>query len=760
MNEQLKIIISAQTADAIKNINNAKSAVGDLGTEGESSGGKFSAAMGKIADVTKAAMKVTATAIASVASGVVALTGAAIKNYAEYEQLVGGVETLFKESASVVQGYAAEAYKTAGLSANAYMETVTGFSASLLQSLGNDTAAAAEYGNMAIIDMSDNANKMGTSMESIQNAYQGFAKQNYTMLDNLKLGYGGTKEEMQRLIDDANRVKEANGEMADLSIDSFADVVEAIHTVQTEMGITGTTAKEASATISGSVAMTKAAWSNLVTGLADDNADMTKLINDFVNSVKTAAKNILPRVEMALNGVADLISELLPIAMELIPPIIMDILPKILEAATNIVVSLVNGIVEAFPTLVETLTTLLPQIITTIMELIPLITGALLESLPTLLETVIQIIAAIVVGLSETLPTILTQIVEFLPLIIQTLIDNIPILLDAAIQLFTAIVDAVPKIVPPLIAALPQIIDSLINTLLENLPIVLDACITLLNAIVDAIPEIIPVLVEALPEIINSIINALIDATPIVLEAAFTLFYSLVTAIPQILPDLISGIGEIIRSVKENLQNKLSEVFENIKTAIKDKIESAKESVLNTFTTLKTNVTTKIDELKNNVKTKFDEIKSKITKPVEDARDAVKGIVDKIKGFFNFTWSLPALKVPKFSISPSGWKVGDLLKGSIPKLSVVWNAKGGVFDKPTLFNYAGSLQGIGENGAEAVVPLENNLGWLDKLATMLAERVGTTPVILQVDGKTFAQTSISTINQLTKQTGVMQLKIV
>ena len=235
----------------------------------------------------------------------------AIEGYADYEQLVGGVETLFKKSSPKVQKYASEAYKTAGLSANEYMETVTSFSASLLQSLEQDTEAAAEYADVAIRDMSDNANKMGTDIAMIQNAYQGFAKQNFTMLDNLKLGYGGTKTEMERLIADANAVKEANGEMADLSIDKFADIVEAIHIVQTEMGITGTTAKEAGATISGSTASMKAAYENLVAGLADENADIGKLFDDLVVSIvgdgsdanKGALGNLLPRIEQVFKGI-------------------------------------------------------------------------------------------------------------------------------------------------------------------------------------------------------------------------------------------------------------------------------------------------------------------------------------------------------------------------------------------------------------------------------------------------------------------------
>ena len=269
---------------------------------------------------------------------VVDLGKQAYEGYAEYEQLIGGVDTLFKrqslddyiaanksagesiatlrkeyesmeQAADVVVKNAQNAYKAAGMNANEYMNTITSFSASLLQSLGGDTAAAAEYGNQAVVDMADNANKMGTDIQMIQNAYQGFAKQNYTMLDNLKLGYGGTKEEMARLIADANAVKEANGEMANLSIDSFADVVEAIHLIQEEMGIAGATAQEADGTISGSAASMKAAWQNLVVGLGDENANVEELLNNFMESVKTFGTNLLPVVKTILTNIGKTLEE-------------------------------------------------------------------------------------------------------------------------------------------------------------------------------------------------------------------------------------------------------------------------------------------------------------------------------------------------------------------------------------------------------------------------------------------------------------------
>ena len=250
----------------------------------------------------------------------------AVGLYADYEQLAGGVETLFKNGSAAVMRYAADAYKTAGMSANQYMETVTGFSASLISSLGGDTARAAVVANQAIIDMSDNANKMGSDMESIQNAYQGFAKQNYTMLDNLKLGYGGTKEEMERLLRDAERIKAAQGELAEYSITSYADIIDAIHVVQTQMDITGTTAREAAETVSGSLNMLKASWINLVTGLGDPSADLDTLINNFADSLITAAENVIPVVARVIWSMVQAVFRALPdVIVELVIPAVLGV---------------------------------------------------------------------------------------------------------------------------------------------------------------------------------------------------------------------------------------------------------------------------------------------------------------------------------------------------------------------------------------------------------------------------------------------------
>lgn len=312
---------------------------------------KLGATLGNAA---KTGLKVFTAAVAATGAAVAGLVKLSIDQYGEYEQLVGGVETLFKSSSDEVMQYANNAYKTAGMSANEYMSTITGFSASLLQGLGGDTKKAAEIGNMAVTDMSDNANKMGTSMESIQNAYQGFAKSNYTMLDNLKLGYGGTKEEMQRLLVDAEKLTGIK-----YDINNFSDVIEAIHAVQDEMGITGTTAKEASSTIEGSLNMTKSAWSNLLTGMADDNADFDVLVQNLVESLGALGENLLPRIKIAIEGIGELFRTLLPKVLDEVPGMIASLFP---ESMQENVKRIFEGIVEAIKDAVNVAMEWLPKI--------------------------------------------------------------------------------------------------------------------------------------------------------------------------------------------------------------------------------------------------------------------------------------------------------------------------------------------------------------------------------------------------------------
>lgn len=311
-----------------------------------------------LGDFITSGLKTVAGAVKQLGSVFLTVGKEALDSYADYEQLVGGVETLFKDSSGIVENYANNAYKTAGLSANDYMETVTSFSASLLQSLDGDTAKVAEVSNMAVTDMADNANKMGTDMSSIQNAYQGFAKQNYTMLDNLKLGYGGTKSEMERLLSDAQKISGVKYDISNLN-----DVYQAIHVVQGELGITGTTAKEASTTIQGSVSAMKSAWQNMLTGIADDNADFDGLINNLVDSIVTAGENILPRVETIIDGVIELVMST--------TEIIIDDLPQIIETGRGMISGLLQGIQEMLPELASSAFLIIQELVTSLLESLP-----------------------------------------------------------------------------------------------------------------------------------------------------------------------------------------------------------------------------------------------------------------------------------------------------------------------------------------------------------------------------------------------------
>lgn len=446
--------ISLDSSEYEKSLKNAKSSASGLtGLFGKV--GSAASTIGKgIFNVATNVAKVSVAATTAGAAAVSALTGLAINSYADYEQLVGGVETLYKTSADKVRQYAADAYKTAGLSANEYMNTATTFAAALVSSLGGDTEQAAELANTAISDMSDNSNKMGTAMSSIQDAYNGFAKQNYTMLDNLKLGYGGTKTEMERLIDDANKLNAAQGKATNYTIDSYADVVSAIHDVQNAMGITGTTAKEASTTIQGSINATKSAWSNLVTGIADDNANFEQLISNFVDSATTAVSNIIPRIEVALNGAAKLIESLVPPIMAELPSLIETVLPQLAQSAVNIVRTLVTGISA---------------------------------NAAQLIDSAIQIITVLGNGIYQMLPTVAQSALQIVLTLVSKLNENLPQMLDTAGQMLIAFVEGVSEHLPDIMLAAASIVETLLTYFIEHLPDIVEGAMQMGDAVIDGI---------------------------------------------------------------------------------------------------------------------------------------------------------------------------------------------------------------------------------------------------------------------------------
>lgn len=437
-----------------KGLKDAKSSAGGLtGLFGKV--GSVASTVGK--GIFNVAAKVATVSVAAATAGeaaVSALTTLAVNSYPNYEQLVGGVETLYKDSAAKVQQYAADAYKTSGMTANEYMTTATSYAASLVSSLGGDTERAAELSNMAVSDMADNWNKFGSSADSVQAAYNGFAKGQFQLLDNLKLGYGGTKEEMERLLDDANKLNAAQGKYTDYSIDSFSDIILAIHDIQTEYDITGTTAKEASTTISGSLSAAKAAWANLVTGVADDNANFGQLISNFVDSATTAASNIIPRIEVALNGAAKLIESLVPPIMAELPGLIETVLPQLAQSAVNIVQTLVTEISA---------------------------------NAAQLIDSAIQIITVLGNGIYQMLPTVAQSALQIVLTLVSKLNENLPQMLDTAGQMLIAFVEGVSEHLPDIMLAAASIVETLLTYFIEHLPDIVEGAMQMGNAVIDGI---------------------------------------------------------------------------------------------------------------------------------------------------------------------------------------------------------------------------------------------------------------------------------
>lgn len=505
-------------------------AMGDAGSSGARSFGET------FGPGIKAVGGVALKTLGGTAAGVTALTTAATSSFASYEQLVGGVETLFGDSASTVLTNAENAFNSAGMSMNDYMETSIQSAAALINSLEGDTGKAAELMDVSITDMADNVNKMGTSMEAVQNAYRGFSRGNFTMLDNLALGYSGTKEGMQELLDKAQEISGV-----EFNIDSYSDIVEAIHIVQEEMGISGTTAAEAAGTISGSMASVKSAWQNLVTGIANPNADIGTLISQFVNSGSTMLSNMVPTIINALNGIASALPQIVPIISEQLPILIQQILPPLIEA----VQLLVNELIVALPQILSTLVEALPMIMNLIVETI-------LSMLPMLLELGLQIIMALAEGLIEALPTLIPAIVDVIFTIVDKLTDPdmIVAMVGAALQIIIAIGEG-------LIKALPQ-------------------------------------LIAKAPEIIKNLLEALIKAAPLILEAGTELIFQLIEGILMMIGQLVTTGADLVNSVKEGFNQKIEDaknwgkdMIENFISGIKEKWEKLKSTVTDLASTIK-----------------------------------------------------------------------------------------------------------------------------------------------------------------------------
>lgn len=544
--------------------------------------GGLQSGMGKVAGIAQQALGVfSGQMMTRAVDSLVNLGKTALSSVGALEQNVGGVETLFGDTADAVIAAADRAYQTAGMSANDYMSTVTSFSASLLQSLGGNTEEAAKVADMAIIDMADNANKMGTSMDMIQNAYQGFAKQNYTMLDNLKLGYGGTKTEMERLLADAQKLTGVK-----YDINNLNDVYQAIHVIQEEMGITGTTAKEASETLEGSMAAAKAAWDNFMNG----SGDADQLADAFATAADNIVKNlaeIIPRFAETLPALAGAIVSQIPGLAAAIVPAVLSAGQSILEQARDAVTafdfvaaaedvvqkitdfissdglgSFLGCLVDILTGIVNGISSMLPVLLPALVELIAYTVTTLIDQLPALLECALQLIIGLADGLLAALPVLVAALPEIINSVVSFLVAAAPQILQAGITLLLALVDALPTVIDALIAALPQIIESTVSTLVAAAPQIVQAGITLLLALIEAIPVIVPQIVAALPQIITAIINGLIAAGPQVLASAQEVWGQITAAVPQLIADIGAAVPEIINGIVNGLAAGASAVWD------------------------------------------------------------------------------------------------------------------------------------------------------------------------------------------------------
>ena len=777
-----------------------KSVIGSVKNMNESmkdatnSASKMSSVMKGIGSSAIKVGKGLAVAGAAAATAVTALVSKSVGAFADYEQLTGGVETLFGAGGRSVEEYAQsvgksvsdiqgkydslmsaqnvvlenanKAYMTAGMSANEYMDTVTGFSASLISSLGGDTNKAADYENSALVDMSDNANKMGTDMESIKNAYQGFAKQNYTMLDNLKLGYGGTQEEMKRLLSDAEKL---TGQRYDIS--SFADITQAIHAIQTQMDITGTTAKEASTTISGSWGSLKAAFQNVLVGLTTGGDMFDQSLDALINTAVTFGQNIIPAIKGALSGIGYLIEGLAPVIGETIPPLINDLAPTLANSAVSLISSLVNGLTQNATQFSECLSNIIIVAVAGISTVVP-----------QLLDAASKIVSNLMQGLTNSMPQIVNGAVTLVEGLVKGLVHNIPLLIMGAVQLGTAVANGLIENLPRIIDAGVNLITGIICASYSMMPQIIQGGMQLVVNLAVGLVRAIPQLIAALPRITGAIVKGFKSVNWF--DLGLQLIKSIWEGIKSIGSEMWNGVKEKTSELWGGVKNVVSEKLNNIKSAydahgrgLKGATFAAIEGVKEYYRTgydainqltggklgevvnavgekmevVKGKFSEAFGNVKNTVMTIFENIKNGITEKISAAVNKVKEIFGSIADKVSDVWGKikGIIKAPKIvqkgTVSIAG------VSTPIPKLGLEWNAKGGIMTRPTAFGYAnGKVQMGGEAGAEAILPLRT---FWKNLSQYIAEsnKGGNTitneiKIVINADNKTTDEIADDVIN--------------
>lgn len=696
-------------------------------------------------------------AVAAGAAGT-AIAVSAVKSYAEYEQLVGGIETLFGKSADTVMQYAKNAYKTAGMTANQYMETTTSFAAALLAGLKGDTAAAAKYADMAVTDMADNANKMGTAMESIQNAYQGFAKQNYTMLDNLKLGYGGTKKEMQRLLKDADAINKKQGKITKYSINNLNDVYEAIHVIQTEMGITGTTAKEATETISGQIGMIKARFTNFkntlgetlapaVKGILSKVIDNLPVIEQMVGGLATgvvkAVEFVMPFISAALDVVEkwfakvpdivaacqDKFSEVGKYLSEKFQPIVEVLrdwfdrlkdsaaaLPGKLQTLKEKAVAVGSYISDKLQPTIDNLKKMFEAVKDKLQPLIDKLTeyvesGEAAEDATNLLKDAGDLLKAAFDGLAEAAAWVTEKIIEISDWCVEhyKTIETVAIVvasLAAAWGLVTAAL-AIWNGVAAIGAATTGLLSGAV-TVLATAWAFLTSPITLVTLAIAAVIAIGVLLWrnwdtvkakaielwQALTEKFQAIKDAVVGKVTEIKDKIVAKFTEIKEKAVEKINELKDGMGRIMQAAKDTVSEKLN----NIKAAYEKHGGGIKGVAFAAIEGVKGYYTAGYTFINKLTGGKLDEIVSKFKEKMNKAKELVKGVIDKIKSLFDFDFKL-SIKLPKVKVDggEAPWGIGG--KGRLPSFSVKWFKK--AYDQamllrdPSLFGLSPSGQLLG-----------------------------------------------------------------
>lgn len=629
----------------------------------ESGGNKIANAFGTVA---KAGLAGFMTAVTAAATGIGAITKKSVEAYAEYQQMEGGVKKLYgnmglsledyaksvgqtsdqvkekyeslEKAQNLVLDNAKKAYQTSGMSMNQYMETATSFSAKLISDLGGDTVKAAEVTDTAMKAISDNFNTFGGDIGMIQGAFQGFAKGNYMMLDNLKLGYSGTKTEMERLIDDANEYAKSIGQAGDLTMDSFADQIQAIQLIQEKQQIAGTTQREAATTIEGSLNMTKAAWENLLTAMGDKEADLSTYISNLVSSVSTLAKNVMPVVKQALDGVGQLISELAPVVAKAIPTLISDTLPKLLKSGIDMVQAILDGIEQNIDVISQGA-----------IEIAMMLVNSFMGMLPQLIEIGIQIATNLAMGLAQALPTMIPEIVNGILLIGQVIIDNLPLLLECGMQIILGLIQGIVQAIPLIIEMLPTLINSLINGLISFLPQMVEAWVKLMDCLEIALPQIIDAILAALPQLMDTIVGYFMGpGLKLTLKAGIAMFNALVKAVIQIGASLLASVGMLVRNAASTIAGEASYLlqagqawFGGLLSGVTNKISEIKTKVTEFLKTLGTSIYNtikeKVDAAKNWGSDLINNFVSGLKAKWESVKGAVTEVANIIKRLLHFS---------------------------------------------------------------------------------------------------------------------------